>query len=253
MDYKVIDDYFPEWIVKSMSAYFENFPVSWSNSSREKYEDGGRFFGNMCISHEEWVIPEDLRIWFFQYFNGCVMNDLLKGQVTNVNRVLVNGQVKGQDGVNHKDIDDKEEVVKTATGGTGSQVGDIIVGTGLATAIAVDTALSDDEKKNATIINNTPNSIDFLTADEVFRLVSNNTTVRDQVAAGIYYKDIGSRKGLSVAQSDVEFNTQTDSVKTVYRTKVTTDIRKLVNKGYIKVGRDNQNVTVATEKASITT
>jgi len=147
----------------------------------------------------------------------------------------------------------KEEVVKTATGGTGSQVGDIIVGTGLATAIAVDTALSDDEKKNATIINNTPNSIDFLTADEVFRLVSNNTTVRDQVAAGIYYKDIGSRKGLSVAQSDVEFNTQTDSVKTVYRTKVTTDIRKLVNKGYIKVGRDNQNVTVATEKASITT
>ena len=87
----------------------------------------------------------------------------------------------------------------------------------------------------------------------MFRLVSNNTTVRDQVAAGIYYKDIGSRKGLSVAQSDVEFNTQTDSVKTVYRTKVTTDIRKLVNKGYIKVGRDNQNVTVATEKASITT
>ena len=33
MDYKVIDDYFPEWIVSSMSAYFETFPVTWSNSS----------------------------------------------------------------------------------------------------------------------------------------------------------------------------------------------------------------------------
>ena len=128
MDCKVIDDYFPEWIVKSMSAYFENFPVSWSNSSREKYEDGGRFFGNMCISHEEWVIPEDLRIWFFQYFNGCVMNDLLKGQVKNVNRVLVNGQVKGQDGVNHKDIDDKEEVVKTVIYHAHGHDGDTIIG-----------------------------------------------------------------------------------------------------------------------------
>ena len=41
MDYKVIDDYFPEWIVSSMSAYFETFPVTWSNSSRETYAEGG--------------------------------------------------------------------------------------------------------------------------------------------------------------------------------------------------------------------
>ena len=32
MDYRIVDDYFPEWIVKSMSAYFEIFPVTWSNS-----------------------------------------------------------------------------------------------------------------------------------------------------------------------------------------------------------------------------
>ena len=32
MDYKVIDDYFPEWIVSQVSNYFETFPVSYSNS-----------------------------------------------------------------------------------------------------------------------------------------------------------------------------------------------------------------------------
>jgi len=128
MDYKVIDDYFPEWIVKSMSAYFETFPVSWSNSSRETYKEGGRFFGNMCIQHEEWTIPEDLRIWFFQYLNGCVMNDLLKGQVTNVNRVLVNGQVKGQDGVNHKDCDSKDEGYKTLIYHAHGHEGDTVIG-----------------------------------------------------------------------------------------------------------------------------
>ena len=33
----------------------------------------------------------------------------------------------------------------------------------------------------------------------------NDTNVRDEIAAGIYYKDIGSRKGLTVAESDIEY------------------------------------------------
>ena len=146
----------------------------------------------------------------------------------------------------------KEEVVRTATGGTGSQVGDIIVGAGLATAIAVDTVISDDETNSGVIKNNAQNTIDFLGPDEAYNLVTQNTTVRDSIASGIYYKDIGSRKGLSIAESDVEFNTQTDNVKSVYRTKVSTDIRKLVNKGYIKIRRDDQDVQIVTEKANIT-
>ena len=128
MNYRVIDDYFPEWIVKSMSAYFEIFPVTWSNSSRDTYAEGGRFFGNMMIQHEEWVIPEDLRIWFIQYLNGCVINDILKGEVTNVERVLVNGQVKGQDGVNHTDHDDKNDIVKSVIYHAHGHDGDTVIG-----------------------------------------------------------------------------------------------------------------------------
>ena len=128
MNYRVIDDYFPEWIVKSMSAYFEIFPVTWSNSSRYRYKDGGRFFGNMMIQHEEWVIPEDLRIWFIQYLNGCVINDILKGQVTNVERILVNGQVKGQDGVDHTDHDNKDDIVKSVIYHAHGHDGDTVIG-----------------------------------------------------------------------------------------------------------------------------
>jgi hypothetical protein len=82
-------------------------------------------------------------------------------------------------------------------------------------------------------------------------LVSNDTAVRDEIAAGLYYKDIGSRKGLTVAESDVEYTGSSDSVKTVYENKVITDIRKLVTEGYIKIVRQTQDVVIATEKASL--
>ena len=37
MDYRVVDDYFPEWVVSQVSNYFEGFPVSYSNSSKLTY------------------------------------------------------------------------------------------------------------------------------------------------------------------------------------------------------------------------
>ena len=66
-----------------------------------------------------------------------------------------------------------------------------------------------------------------------------------------YYKDIGSRKSLTVAESDVEYTGSSDSVKTVYTNKAITDIRKLVTEGYIQINRQTQNVEIATEKASL--
>ena len=57
--------------------------------------------------------PPELQSWFIPYLNGCVVNDLCKDKATNVNRVLVNGQVKGQDGVNHRDCDHRDEKMKT--------------------------------------------------------------------------------------------------------------------------------------------
>ena len=81
--------------------------------------------------------------------------------------------------------------------------------------------------------------------------MSNNTDVRDEIAAGIYYKDIGSRKGLSIQASNIEYEASSDNIKTVYTNKAITDIRRLVTEGAIKIDRQTQEVEVAIEKATI--
>ena len=118
-------------------------------------------------------------------------------------------------------------------------------------AIARGTADNNNQANNTVIVNAIPDTDTFLTADESFKLVSNDTAIRDEIAAGIYYKDIGSRKSLTVAESDVEYEGSSDSVKTVYTNKVITDIRKLVTEGYITISRQTLNVEIATEKASL--
>lgn len=129
---------------------------------------------------------------------------------------------------------------------------------GLGAAVAAGTiasarGTSDNQKsKNSTKIT-TPqfNATTTLTPDESYNLVTTNDTFKDEIAAGIYYKDIGSRKNLTVAQSDVEYNNSSSTTKTVYRNKAITDIRKLVNEGYIQIARENQDVTVVSEKANL--
>ncbi len=125
------------------------------------------------------------------------------------------------------------------------------VAAGAVIASARGTADNNNQSNNTVIVNPTPDTGNFLTGDESFNLVSNDTAVRDEIAAGLYYKDIGSRKGLTVAESDVEYTGSSDSVKTVYENKVITDIRKLVTEGYIKIVRQTQDVVIATEKASL--
>jgi hypothetical protein len=112
--------------------------------------------------------------------------------------------------------------------------------------------LDNKTKQNNTVITNpTQDTVNFLGANEAYNLVTIDTDVRDEIAAGIYYKDIGSRKGLTVAESDVEYESSSDNIKTVYTAKVSTDIRKLVTEGYIKVNRGTQDVSIATEKAGL--
>ncbi len=125
----------------------------------------------------------------------------------------------------------------------------VLAGTVLASAKG--TADNKDQSNNTVITNATPDTTNILTADESFNLVSNDENIRDQIAAGIYFKDIGSRKNLSIAESDVEYESSSDSVKTVYTNKAITDIRKLVTEGYIKIERQTQNVEIATEKATL--
>ena len=146
------------------------------------------------------------------------------------------------------------EVGKQA-GSITNPVGQFSVGAAVAAGaiIASSSGTSDNTaKQNTTVITNSEiDTVNFLGADEAFNLISNNSAIRDEIAAGIYYKDIGSRKGLSVSESDVEYAGASDTTKTVYSNKAITDIRKLVSEGYIKIERSTQDVEIVTEKATL--
>jgi len=107
--------------------------------------------------------------------------------------------------------------------------------------------------KNSSNVVNSPSidTVNYLSATESFNLLSSNTTIKSEIAASMYYKDIGSRKGLTVAESNIEYNASSNSVKTVYTSKASTNIKKLVNEGYIKINRSTQDVSIAAEKANL--
>lgn len=120
-----------------------------------------------------------------------------------------------------------------------------------AIASARGTMDNNDQANNTVITNATLDTTQFLGPDESFNLVSNNANVRDEIAASIYFKDIGSRKGQTVAQSNLEYEGSSDTIKNVYRSKAITDVRRLVTEGFIKIERQTQDVEIATEKATI--
>ena len=129
-------------------------------------------------------------------------------------------------------------------------VGAAVVGL-TALASARGTADNKNKANNTVITNATVDTVNFLGINESFDLVSNDESVRDEIAAGLYYKDIGSRKGLTVAQSNIEYEGSADNIKGVYTSKAITDVRKLVTEGYIKISRATQDVEIAVEKATI--
>ena len=120
-----------------------------------------------------------------------------------------------------------------------------------ALATATGTVDNKDQANNTVITNAAIDTVNFLGAEESYNLVTSDKNVRDEIAAGIYFKDIGSRKGLTAAQSNLEYEASSDAVKTVYSNKAITNIRKAVTEGYIKIDRETQDVAVATEKANI--
>ena len=122
----------------------------------------------------------------------------------------------------------------------------------LAGASALGIARGNNKQADNTVITNSiVDTVNFLGEDEAFHLVSNDKNVRDEIAAAIYFKDIGSRKGLTIAQSNLEYEASADNIKNVYTNKAITDVRKLVTEGYVKIERQTQNVEIATEKATI--
>ena len=120
--------------------------------------------------------------------------------------------------------------------------------------LAVAKGITDNsDKADTTVIGSTStfDSVNFLTANEAYNLVTTNDKIKDIIAGHIYYKDIGSRTGQTVAQSDVAYKNSQDTTKRVYRNKAITDIRKLVTNGFIKIDRSTQDITVNIEKANL--
>ena len=124
---------------------------------------------------------------------------------------------------------------------------------GAAATLATAKGLSDNKNTANTTVITMPtfDSVNFLTANEAYNLVTTNDEIKDIIAGHIYYKDIGSRTGQSVAVSDVAYTNSTDATKRVYRAKTVTDIRKLVTNGFIKIDRKTQNITISIEKANL--
>jgi hypothetical protein len=91
----------------------------------------------------------------------------------------------------------------------------------------------------------------YLTPTESFNLIQSNLVARDKVAAGIYYKLVGSRKGLTITQSEVEYAATTNDVKNVYRNRALTDTTKLVSDGFIKIDRQGNDVGIVAERAGL--
>ena len=146
------------------------------------------------------------------------------------------------------------EVAKEA-GTVTNPVGTFNVGTAIVAGTVIATAkgnADNSNKSNTTVITNANQDYtNLLSPDEAFNLINNDETLKDEIASGIYYKDIGSRKDLTVAESDIEYTNSSGTTKTVYRNKAITDIRKLVTEGYLKIDRGTNDVTIVTEKVGL--
>jgi hypothetical protein len=138
-------------------------------------------------------------------------------------------------------------------------VGNFSIGNAAVTAVAAGTVLATakgykDSKstQNSTAINNNIGQYTtILSPSESVNLVTTNTVARDRVASALYYQQVGSRNGQTIAESDVAYAALTDNEKSVYRDKTTTQIASLVADGYIKINRTTQNVSITAEKANI--
>jgi hypothetical protein len=141
------------------------------------------------------------------------------------------------------------------SGTISNPVAQFTVGTAIAAGTLIASAKSSNDNKNnqntRVLSNPVLDTTNYLTAEESANLIANSETIKDEIAAGIYYKDIGSRKDLTPGASDIEYANSSDTTKIVYRNKAITDIRKLVTDGYIKIDRKSQDVSISVEKVGL--
>ena len=124
-----------------------------------------------------------------------------------------------------------------------------VTGATIATSRGIDNIVN--KNRNTVVQGYVVDTANYLSPTEAYNLISNNTTLRDQVAASIYYKVVGSRQGQTIAESDITYAGLTTNQKFVYQSRALTDIAKLVTEGYIKIGRNSKDVTTNAERANL--
>ena len=199
---------------------------------------------------------------------GSVIGDIQRGEFSvatilrGINTYNNAKKIKAKDAV-------KEElkgIVKEGVLDIGKQagtitnpVGNFSIGNAAVTAVAAGAVLATakgykDSKstQNSTAVNNNVGQYTtILSPTESVNLVTTNTVARDRVASALYYQQVGSRNGQTIAESDVAYAALTDNEKSVYRDRTTAQIASLVADGYIKINRTTQNVSITAEKANI--
>jgi hypothetical protein len=146
------------------------------------------------------------------------------------------------------------EVGKQA-GSIANPIGQFSVGAAVAAGaiIASSRGTNDNDNNSNTRVLSAPvlDTVNYLGASESYNLVTTDPVIKTEIAAFLYWRDVGSRSGKTRAESDVEYAGSSQGVKNVYSSKVVTDIRKLVTEGYLKINRSSQDVELATEKAGL--
>ena len=139
-------------------------------------------------------------------------------------------------------------------------VGEFSVGNAVTAAVVTGAALAtargaidniDNKNRNTVVQSYVVDTANYLSPTESYNLIYNNTTLRDQVAASIYYKTMASRQGDTLAESDVNYASLTPNQKFVYQSRALTDIAKLVTEGYIRIKRETNDVLISAERANL--
>ena len=121
--YRVIDDYFPQWMVDEFAQWVTNeCPLYYNNTPHGNYEEA-RFFGNTIVWNDNPsndVNPH----WFVSYLCDAVKKDICKDvPILHIMRVLVNAQFPGEDAPTHVDADDPAtSIIYHAWGDSGDTV-----------------------------------------------------------------------------------------------------------------------------------
>ena len=122
-DIRVIDDYFPQWMVKDVGEWVTDYcPLYYNNAPYGDYKQS-RFMGNTVIRDNAFTDTSPW-YWFFAYLNECIIKDICKDTpISHIHRVLVNGQSPDMVSEMHTDHDRKAtSVVYHAFGDSGDTI-----------------------------------------------------------------------------------------------------------------------------------